>query len=75
VFICDECVELAWTIIREAHKKTLVTVARTESAGTRVHCRVLGRLVIGQDHAKDAAVGRPFHNHYKGWRTARSRKQ
>jgi ATP-dependent Clp protease ATP-binding subunit ClpX len=64
VFICPECVDLCYNIIKQDRKRTGTSIKTKEMPKPREIKEYLDEYVIGQEHAK-RYLSVAVHNHYK----------
>ena len=64
VFICPECVDLCYNIIKQDRKRTGTSIKSKEMPKPREIKQYLDEYVIGQEHAK-RYLSVAVHNHYK----------
>ena len=63
-YICDECIELCYDIIREGHSGHEVDVSGAEIPTPKEIFNFLNQYVIGQEYAK-MVLSVAVHNHYE----------
>ncbi len=64
VFICPECVDLCYNIIKQDRKRTGTSIKTRKMPKPREIKEYLDEYVIGQEHAKKY-LSVAVHNHYK----------
>lgn len=64
IFICPECVELCYNIVRQDRKRTEAGISLEKMPIPREIKEYLDQYVIGQEHAKKY-LSVAVHNHYK----------